>query len=611
MNTAIIHAWGLRALAAASVLAAAIGSGIAAEHDARQELIDNAARQVQRQVEALHARLDKHKPGLFAAWAKHLELDAIGEELGRETPDLVRLKAVWNRFFTPQDGLEQKPFLELRDALERYLVIAATPQGDLRSLQAEEWQKVQAQLAAYRASNSRDDLQGIGRSLAWLELTGADKAELARIRRDFGHQNAYARVSTRVADLFMGGRTINQQEQVSTSFDGATTTGLAVTRGKLSLKTAPSSAGGAIDIRMTGTINVDNSVTQRGRITLYGGAVTNVDALVRLHVEKDQLRADAPVVHCDTHSHIDDINAERRIIERLAWRRAPKEVPDAEQNAARQAEQPIAERLNQEISTMLEKANELYAKKIRLPMTRRGAWPELSYSSDGQHLHMRLLQAESDQLAAPRPLTKIPLDGDLVFCGHESFFENMLDGLFAGREIKDERFLYLLNLLTGEAPRPLWVHDREPRWSVIMADERPLRFQFRDGYMRLTLATQETLRGDERFPMPALISANFNITATDGGPSFQRRGDIEIEFPEREKDSAHAEQLRSFLARKFDAVMPAQLYFDGLAAPAGGFGDKINALRFQEFRFKDGWATWNYVIQDNAKAKTTFVSTKK
>jgi hypothetical protein len=166
-----------------------------------------------------------------------------------------------------------------------------------------------------------------------------------------------------------------------------------------------------------------------------------------------------------------------------------------------------------------------------------------------------------------------------------------------------------MELLTGESPRPLWVHEREPRWSVIMQDVRPLRVRCRSGELLVTLAVEETLRGEQRWDMPALITAKYHVDATPEGPVFRRLGDVQIEFPEREKHSEDAEKVRAFLARKFGAVMPAELYFDGLAAPAGGFGDKLNQLQLQQVSFQSGWATLRYQLDLTKKPKAVLVRT--
>lgn len=580
----------------------------AAERDTRQQLIDHARGKVLRSIAALEQYLSQGGASVVAGWGEYLHLEALKAEMNQPTPDAARLHELCHGFYAAQEGLEKERFLALRDSLRHYNLVASTPEGDLRQNHAAALQRVEVQVKAYRQSDARDDVQTLGTTLAWLEATGADKAAIARVRNEFGYPNAYVRVSSRLANYFLT-RPVVERERVSATLNGTFTTGDAVTRGTLWLNTAPQTGHGAIDIRLTGQTTTSNSVSQHGPVTIYGSAVTSIDARVRLTMHDDLLRVEPPVVRAVTKSHISDIEANRRIIERLAWRRVPKETPAAEQAAARHVEQKLSERLQGETTKLIAQANDLYANKVRLPMKRRGAWPAVQYSSDGDSLHLRLHQASPYQVAAPNAPPQWPVAGDLTMAGHESMFENMFEGIFAGREIEDKRFLYLMELLTGEAPRALWVHDREPRWSVIMAEERPLRLRMREEQLRVTLAIAETVRGAERYEMPALVTGVFTAAATSDGPVFRRQGDLVVEFPEREKHSANAEELRSFLTRKFAALMPEELYFDGLSAPAGGFGDKLNQLTAREISFQSGWATIRYQLDMSKKPKTTLVTT--
>lgn len=583
-------------------------SAQAAAPDTRQQIVDHARGRLLRDIDALERYLSQGGSAVVAGWSQYLHLDALKAELHKPQPDAARLEQIWHRFYATEEGLEKDRFLNVRDSLRKYNLVTATPAGDLRQLHQQKFQEIAEQIAAYRASDNRDDAQAIGPTLAWLEATGADKEAIATLRKELGYSNAYIRVSSRLANYFLT-RPVVDRERVSATLNGTQTTGDAETRATLWLASVPETSHGVFEIRLTGTTTTSNSVAQKGPVTVFGSAVTDFDARVQMTMHDDLLRVKAPVVTARTKSHVSDIEARRRFIERLAWRRVPREKPAAEAAAARHIEQKLSERLAAETSKLIKQANELYADKIRLPMTRRGAWPALQYFSDQNSLHLRFHQSNEYQIQAPNGPPVWPVEGDLTMSGHESMFENMFEGIFAGREIRDERFLYIHELMTGEAPRPLWVHAREPRWSVVMASERPLRLRLREGQMRMTLAVAETRRGDQHYVMPALITAVFTAEATSDGPVFHRHGELEIEFPNREKYSATAEDLRAFLSRKFSAVMPAELYFDGLSAPAGGFGDKLNQLTAREIQFQSGWATIRYQLDMSKKPKTTLVST--
>lgn len=596
--------WLLLAAALAGVLAPlSVRAG-----DARQQLLDHARGKAQRDLQSLESFLTKGGPGVLAGWQQHLCLDELKAELAADQPNSDRLTLLRNPFYAPVDGLEGERFLQLRESVREYQLLLATPHGDLREAQAKAVEQLHAHVANYRATDQREDAHAIGRKLAWLSATGGDQAVVDSVRKEFNQPNAHARISSRLANYFLT-RPVVERDRVSTTINGTHTSGDAETRATLWLKTSPAKEFGAFDICLTGQTTTSNSVSNHGPVTLFGSAVTSIDARVRLTVHDNELRVEKPVVHCVTNSDISNIEAKRRIVERMAWRRVPKETPAAEQAAARHIEQQLSERLGTETKKLIAQANDMYLAKVRSPMLRRGGWPKLQYSTDNNSLNVRFYQADKYQVAAPNQPPQWPVEGDLTLAGHESMWENMFEGIFAGQEVRDTRFLYLQEVMTGESPRALWVHDREPRWSVVMAAERPLRLRMREGQLQVTLALAETRQGEQTYKLPALVTGTFTAEATPDGPVFYRQGDISVEFPEREVSSENAEELRGLLMRKFAAVMPEELHFDGLSAPAGGFGDKINQLVAREISFSQGWVTLRYQLDLDRAPKTELVTT--
>lgn len=587
---------------------ALVGTAQAAETDARQALIDQARAAVLRDVAALEGYLAQGGQSFVSGWAQYLNIDALKAEVAQPQPSSEKLLEIWHRFYAPVEGLERDHFLKLRESIRRLTVVLETEDGDLAQAHQDALSRLQSHLVAYRASDSREDAQAIGPLLAWLEATGADKQVTSQVRKELGHPNAYIRVSSRLANYFLT-RPVVEKERVNTTIGDTRTTGDAETRSTLWLESVPENRHGAIDIRLTGKTTTTNSVSHKGPVTIYGSAVTTIDARVRLTLHDDLLRIEPPIVRCVTKSQIHDISANRRIIERIAWRRAPEEKPAAEQAAARQVEKRLSERLGAETKKLMAQANNMYANKVRLPMTRRGAWPTLRYFTDKDSLHLRFYQASGQQVSAPNGPPKWPVEGDLTLAGHESMLENMFEGIFGGREIEDTRFLYMHELMTGEAPRALWVHDREPRWSVVMEMQRPLRLRLREGQMRMTMAIHQTQRGEQTYDTPALVTGIFTAEATSDGPVFYRQGPVTVEFPGAAESAAHHEELRTFLVRKFSAVMPEELHFDGLTAPAGGFGDKLNQLVAREVSFQSGWVTLRYQLDMTRAPKTQLITT--
>jgi hypothetical protein len=380
-----------------------------------------------------------------------------------------------------------------------------------------------------------------------------------------------------------------------------------VTQAQLSVAAVPDATRGALELRLLGEGRCDRSVATKGNVTLFGNAVPQLDGRVRLLIDGDSLQVLPAVANCRVDSRILDVHADRRIVERIARRRAPKLLPEAEAEAARLAEKRLAERMDKEAGAMIAQANKVYNEIFRLTLLRTGAWPRIASASDNEGVYVQMLQADAFQLAAPHAPPAWRGDGDLVFCFHESMLENLLERLLGGRELHGQKILQLMELLTGESPRALWVHDRAERWSLRLSPERPFRFAFQDGELRIALSLAETVRGERRLTAPAVASAAFHVSPTVDGPVFRRLGDVKLTLDDSQLNPAEAASLRKFLTRKFDAILPAELHFDGLAAPAGGFGDRIRALQPQLLKFADGWAIVSYRLYA-AQSDATLVS---
>ena len=62
--------------------------------------------------------------------------------------------------------------------------------------------------------------------------------------------------------------------------------------------------------------------------------------------------------------------------------------------------------------------------------------------------------------------------------------------------------------------------------------------------------------------------------------------------------TAEEQNFLDFLHRKFNAVMPAELYFDGLVPPTGGSLAMLRNLKPNDYSFENGWMRMGYSLID-------------
>lgn len=560
-----------------------------------RQLLSDARWRLDHDLHTLERYLQRGGAEYAAQWKAFLHWDVLAAELARPEPDPARLEEVRRRFYGATQGLELPQFQAVRRSLRQYEVLTTSGES-IDATRPEKLAELSRAFEDYRATTSRESGWQVGQLLGWLETTQTHDPVVAQARQSLSLPNGYFHVSSRLINRFLE-RSLEESEAMRSFIGGSWTSGHVTTKAKLSLEAMPSNNYGALDVVLRGTSVVPSSVAQRQRLTVYGSSRTELDGRVRIIVTEEQVRTEQPVVRARTRTQVHDIAANRRFIERLAWRRIPERLPEVEAEASRQAERKLSEKMAERVTPMLAHANRLYKKSIRGPLERSGAWPKLMAQSDARGLQLVFRAADTFQVAAHEHPGEWRGDGDLVLCAHESLPENMLETLMGGKEFKDAQFLRMMELFTGDAPRQLWVHERAERWSVVLSNKRPMRVEFRDGLVTLGFSIEQVKRGDKTYDMPALVTGKFEVRSTLDGPALFRQGDLTIEFPQQETLTAEAENLRKFLDRKFGAVLAEEFYFDGLAPPAGGFGDKLRELKVTYIKFENGWGNVRYSLR--------------
>lgn len=531
------------------------------------------------------------------AWSQWLSLDDLKSELTRSDPDPAALRRVQVRFYRNDPGLEMPAFLAVRENLRSFLTAigyaaGAEPAEQFRG-KIEELSQCLVRLDTLA---SDEDSQQAGEIAQWLEQLSPQGAELAeQVRSRYSRPNGFVQISGRFINSLME-QNVTEQRFISNVVMGNLTQGPAYTSGQVSFAVVPSQDRAALEVRLRGVTSSPANVAQRNRISIYSSATTSLAADKRVLMSEHGLTLLPAAAACRTDARIQDIQANRRLIERIAWRRATQILPQAEQAASRQAEAEAASGLDQRAGEALSGVNDMFCQQIRAPLVRLNALPALwRFWTDHEHVRMTLVQSSDSQLSAATKPPAIPAAYDLAFCGHESMINNLCESMLGGRPIQDQAWLDLMNLLTGAEPRHLWVHDRTERWSVTMAQKRPVRVQFQDDRLGITLRLAALTRDGKQSAEDVEIETRFLLRTTEDGPALVREGDVEIRYLGR--TDAHQEDNRVFLARKFGAVFPAELHFNGLVPPAGGSLGRLRALDLSRFQAVDGWLTVGYQLQ--------------
>jgi hypothetical protein len=529
-------------------------------------------------------------------WSTWIGLPSLKAELALSELDDAELKSIEERLFQNQPGLEAQPFVAVRHELlglrsAKEYASAASPPELFRESIAELAECVERLSANPQAA----DAFRAGVLLAWLEPLSDETAKLAgMLRARFCATNGVLQLSGRMANLLLQ-RSVEERSYISEVVLGNFTSGLAFMQGQVSVAFVPNAESGTLEIRLQGRAVCPDNVAERRRISVHSSADTSIFANKRVSISDLGLRLEPAGANCSASVQIQDIDAGRRFMERIAWRRANRVVPEAEAAASRRAESEAATKLDEQAQELLMGLNKLFCQKIRAPLIRSDALPpQFRFWTDASHLRLALSQYNGAQLA-PAPPPQLPAGFDVGGGVHESMLNNLCEPLLGGRTIEDKVWHDMLQLLLGTPPRPLWVHDREEPWSVMFARQRPVVVRFDGDRIAFSLRLARVTRGTQSLDQPVEIAATFIPRISLDGPLLERVGELEIHTDDH---SAAAEkmQLRKFLARKFGAIFPPELGFYGLAPPAGGSLGKLRLLKLTEFGAARGWLTVGYEL---------------
>jgi hypothetical protein len=547
-------------------------------------------------LEQLEQLLSKSKPDERQQWLTFLGVSTIRDELAKPQVNAAALRDIQQRYFQNQSGLELPAMIAVRRSVSDLLTCAEYAQGpEPEDAYRQKLADVKAKLALLAENPTDEAAQQVGSLVAWLDPLSDEGSALAQaVRSRYCQPNGTGQVSQRFVNLMLA-QTVAEQRFISDVILGTQTSGIAQTQAQVWFGTVPNEGRGTLEVRLEGRTDCPANVAQRRRVSVISASQTSIHASKHVHFSDLGLALTPATAACATSVQISDVEAGRRLVERLARRRASQLAPQAEAAASRRAEAEASSKLDQEADAALGRMNKFFCDKIRAPLIRTGALPaQLNFSTDNRHLHLVLAQYNSAQLGATTAGPQMSSDIDLGGTVHESLVNNFCETLLKGATIKDESWRELLNLLTGSSPRHLWVHDRAERWSATMAQERPVVVQFADQRLGITFRVERVTRGSTAHDGLVEIEARFIPQITADGPAFAREGELLIRIA-GENTQEH-DELRRFLTRKFGAVLPPELRLSGLVPPAGGALGKLRQLNLTQLTTAGGWLSIGYQL---------------
>ena len=536
---------------------------------------------------------------LYVGWDQTLHLSGLRAELSRQNADLAVLRAAEERFHQNHAGLELPQFLSVRRDIRGYIVAheyanAENPQ----ELYQQRLTELQYKLSRLDVDFDAADCHRAGTLVAWLEALSDEGTTAARaIRAQYCRVNAVGSASDRAANLLLE-RKVEERNFITDMVMGAYTSGAVYANGHVTVGMLPNRRHSTLEIRLNGQASAPAMVAQRRNVTVRSSSLTALRVHKQVNFNDQGLSFLPAVAAAVTTVQLNDVFAPRRFVERIAWRRASRMLPEAQDLASRRAEGESRGKMDEQAASMMGGINSMYRDKIRAPLQRLGSFPLARFSSDADSARVELSQWNDRQLAPASVPPQFAGAYDLSCGAHETMVNNFVENLLGGATTKDEGWAHAVELMTGEVPRPLWVHDRGVRWTLTFAEERPWVAYFDEGRVGFRLRLTKVTRGEREIEHPIEVAVQLIPRISERGEPFLiRDGDIDVEIASGLPAEEEA-GLRKFLVSKMGAVFPPELYFDGFVAPSGGVIGRLRAFEAALFQSQHGWLTLGYKINE-------------
>lgn len=540
--------------------------------------------------------LARSRPAYAAGWKQYLKWEQLQVSLASdEAADVDLLRDVYDRFRRNNNGLEKQQFLQVRDRLRDYLAaLQIAGEGNLQDNYVAALDSLGQRIEKYEASPTGNDGPEIARTLAWLQNSGQAPDLVAAVERRFNQPNLYAHAAERFVAVGFND-SIDRTAPVNDVILGTTLRGTARFLATQQLDAIPSQRDARLNLLVRGNI-YSNNLGYNGPVTIRSTGVTSAYATKQLVINENGVLAVPAVCACRTHSTIHDICAKCGLIERIAWKKAGQQKPQAEVIGSSRAAARLNASIDREASGQLALANQQLREKFRLPLLRRGyATRQMQASSDHDSVDLQMLQMGPGQMAAPsQPPASVSSNYDVAVEAHESIVVNFSEAVIGGVELTDERLARMMLEATGSVPEELQITEDKDPWSITFAENYPIAATFDGNQFRLALRANRFTRGrnddgtvDQDVRGLVEISATYGIEKTDAGAKLTRQGDLNVEFVGQEKLGVAQVGTKTFLRRKFGALFKPEFAGEGLKLK--GRWQQAGTLKLQDVKLNDGW----------------------
>jgi hypothetical protein len=547
-----------------------------------------------------------------AGWKEYLGWNRFQSELQKPNPDKMALNEMYTNLAAGYDGLELKWFADLRAALGEYVyVVADEGKTDLEAAFTTRVAELKQEIKSLSAHPTNAEMRKVADHLLWLEARGQAPELVKEVRQRFAAPNFHAQVGADLLGAGAGGP-IDDVAPIDDVILGTSIHGTGHTVGQTKVALTPMPDFASFDA-MVQAVNYSNNVGSHGPVCIYTTGVTCLGADKRFWLDATGLHAHPAQAAAQVNTTINDIVSVkgRRFVEKMAWRRAGKQLGEAEAIASGHASYRFGARVDGQAQPRIVDANNQLEGKVRKPLDERRAYPAaFSFDTLAAALEIHGTEARGTQLAAPTPPPDLTQPADVTLRVHESTINNFAESVFTGMRLTDDMVQRTSLELTGKIPDLLKPDPNQEPFTIIFPPEsiprvEPVTVTFRDGGYSVTLRGQKYITG-EKTQQGMNITANYTFKKLADGYHAVRNGDLEIYGTHQRPGAPRSlaqQVIYSVLQRKFGKIFLADIKLQGFKFNTGKLA-AAGQLLPQEIISQDGWLAVGYVRAKAASAES-------
>ena len=529
-------------------------------------------------------------------WRSFLKSDQLEEQLRSDAPTWKSIDEVQLKYRNGYPGLEYPAFADVRRALQKYSYIgklSGAEDGKNKKSIDQYSIALAKSLEKYNEEPTTKNAGRVAALLDWLDRINRDSGLTEEIRGRHSKPN----IMLHLAEHFLQRRfqqDINDSMYVNEMILKTHVRGTATTRGHVTADIISNPHVAQIDIVFNGTTDTV-SVGRQKPVTIHSRSATNLNARKSLFLYPKQVTSQPTVASGTTNTKIHRITPDnrlgRKLVEKIAWKRAGEQKPQTEAIAAFRAARRLEKRIDDQSSDLLSRARDALRSQLRGPLNQRGLIPEfLSTHSDNNAVHVVATQAGSGQLSAiSDPPVHAP-SSSVVAQLHESAINNTAEKAIAGLTLTDERIVKLMEEMKLDVPEELQITEDDAPWSISFDWNQPVTVEFDNQAMKVSVRGRRFTSGERKLDKVMEMSATYHMETLPQGVVLTRQGDVEVAFPGyKEGANLNATDLifKTLMQQKFSQLFKPVIEGEGFKLP-GRFSE-LGVIRLNSLSTQDGW----------------------